>query len=58
LRETPGTETAQLEWLLEGTTLFVLAGQETVDELQWQQVQTEEGQTGWVALEFIAINES
>lgn len=57
LREAPGTETVQLEWLLEGTSLFVLAGQETVDDLQWQQVQTEEGQTGWVALEFIVVNE-
>lgn len=56
LREAPGTETAQLEWLLEGTILIVLADQETVDDLQWQQVQTEEGRTGWVALEFIAIS--
>jgi hypothetical protein len=57
LRESPGTETEQLEWLLEGTVLIVLPGQQTVEELNWQQVQTEEGVAGWVAADFIVINE-
>jgi hypothetical protein len=46
-----------LEWLLEGSILIVLPGQETADDLLWQQVQTEDGLIGWVAAEFIAINE-
>ena len=58
LRDLPGTDTEQLEWLLEGTTLFVLPGQETSDDLLWQQVQTEDGLIGWVASEFIVIDES
>ena len=57
LRDLPGTETEQLEWLLEGTILIVLSGQETADDLLWQQVQTEDGLIGWVASEFIAIDE-
>lgn len=57
LRDVPGTETEQLEWLLEGTVLIVLPGQETADDFDWQQVQTEEGLIGWVASDFIVINE-
>ena len=57
LRESPGTETEQLEWLLEGTVLIVLAGQQTSEDLLWQQVETEEGRVGWVAADFIVINE-
>ena len=57
LRDRPGVETEQLEWLLEGTTVIVLTGEETADDLVWQQVQTEEGLIGWVAAEFIVINE-
>ena len=57
LRDLPGTETEQLEWLLDGTILIVLSGQETADDFLWQQVQTGEGLIGWVASDFIAINE-
>jgi len=57
LRDEPGVETEQLEWLLEGTIVFVMDRQETVDDLLWQQVQTEDGVTGWVAVDFIIINE-
>lgn len=57
LRDLPGTETEQLEWLLEGTILIVLPGQETVDDLLWQQVQTEDGLAGWVAADFIVVDE-
>jgi hypothetical protein len=46
-----------LEWLLEGTVLIVLPGQQTAEDLLWQQVQTEEGLIGWVAADFIVINE-
>lgn len=57
LRESPGTETEQLEWLLEGTTVIVLPGQQTAEDLVWQQVQTEAGLVGWVAADFIVVNE-
>lgn len=57
LRGEAGTETAELEYLPDGTVLFVMEGQQIADELQWQQVQTDTGLVGWVASEFITINE-
>ena len=57
LRAAPSTTGEQLEWLLDGTVLTLLAGQETADELLWQQVQTEAGVTGWVAADFILISD-
>ncbi len=56
LRGTPSTSGEQLEWLLDGTTLIVLDGQETADNLAWQEVQTAEGFVGWVAVPFIVYN--
>ncbi len=57
LRGEAGTETAELEYLPDGTVLFVLDGQQLADELQWQQVQTDTGLVGWVASDFITVNE-
>jgi hypothetical protein len=57
LRGTPGTTGEQLEWLLDGTVLTLLDGQETADDLLWRQVQTETGLTGWVAADFILLSE-
>lgn len=57
LRGTPSTTGEQLEWLLDGTVLTLLDGQETADDLIWRQVQTETGLTGWVAADFILISE-
>jgi hypothetical protein len=57
LRGTPSTTGEQLEWVLNGTVLTVLPGQETADDFQWQQVRTPAGNEGWVALDFIEINE-
>ena len=57
LRGTPSTTGEQLEWLLDGTVLTVLDGQETADALLWRQVRTETGLTGWVAADFILISE-
>lgn len=57
LRAEPGVDTEQIEWLLEGTVLRVLDGQQTIDDLIWQQVQTEDGAIGWVAADFIVIKE-
>lgn len=53
LRSAPGTDTEQLEWLLDGTLLLLLPGRETVEGIEWQQVQTAAGVQGWVAAEFI-----
>lgn len=55
LRSAPSTTAEQLEWLLDGTVLLVLSGRETVEEIEWQQVQTASGTVGWVAAEFIVI---
>jgi hypothetical protein len=57
LRATPSTTGEQLEWLLDGTVLVLLDGQETADDLLWQQVQTEAGVTGWVAADFLLTSE-
>ena len=57
LRGTPSTTGEQLEWLLDGTVLTLLTGQETADGLVWQQVQTDTDLTGWVAADFILISE-
>jgi hypothetical protein len=57
LRAAPGTTGEQLEWLLDGTLLTLLDGQETADDLLWQQVQTEAGVIGWVAADFLVITE-
>ncbi|MCP5096883.1 MAG: SH3 domain-containing protein [Chloroflexi bacterium] len=58
LRGTPSTEGEQLEWLLDGTELILLAGQTTADEFEWQEVQAPSGNTGWVAAEFILFPDS
>ncbi|MDX1414590.1 MAG: SH3 domain-containing protein [Candidatus Promineifilaceae bacterium] len=57
LRVEPSVDAEQLEWLLEGTELIVLDGRQTIDDLLWQQVQSESGLVGWVASDFIVVNE-
>lgn len=57
LRGAPSTNGEQLEWLLDGTVVTLLAGQETADDLLWQQVRTEGGVEGWVARDFLAVTE-
>lgn len=54
LRATPSTDGDQLEWLLDGTVLELMAGTESVEELDWQQVRTLEGVEGWVAAPYIS----
>lgn len=58
LRSAPTTNSEQLEWLLDGTVVTLLEGQETADEFLWQQVQVESGVEGWVARDFLVINET
>ncbi len=55
LRSAPGTDTEQLEWLLDDTVLLVLPGRETVEGIEWQQVRTATGVEGWVAAEYLVI---
>ena len=57
LRGAPSTTGEQLEWLLDGTLVTLLPGQQTADDLLWQQVRTEAGVEGWVARDFLAISE-
>jgi hypothetical protein len=57
LRGAPSTSGEQLEWLLDGTVVTLLAGQETADDLLWQQVRTAAGVEGWVARDFLAVSE-
>ena len=57
LRGTPSTTGEQLEWVLGETVLTVMPGQQTADEFEWQQVRTPAGNEGWVAVDFIQINE-
>lgn len=57
LRGAPSTSGEQLEWLLDGTVVTLLAGQETADDLSWQQVRTEAGVEGWVARDFLSVAE-
>lgn len=57
LRDAPTINSNQLEWLLEGVILTVLDGQQTADELDWQEVRTADGVEGWVASDYIEINE-
>jgi hypothetical protein len=57
LRAEPSTESAQLEWLLQGTIIIVLSETATAENLAWQEVQTQEGIVGWVAVPFITYND-
>jgi hypothetical protein len=57
LRGAPSTSGEQLEWLLDGTVVTLLPGQETADDLLWQQVSTAAGVEGWVARDFLAVSE-
>lgn len=56
LRSAPTVSSEQVEWLLEGDVVTVLAGQGSADEFEWQQVRTVEGNEGWVAVPFIQYN--
>ena len=56
LRAEPSTSGEQLEWLLDGTVVTLLAGLQQADDFEWQQVLTSEGIEGWVATDFIVYN--
>ena len=52
LREAPGG-TQQIELIAHESVLDVLAGRETAEDIDWQQVRTPAGNEGWVAAEFL-----
>jgi len=52
LREAPGGS-QELELVPDGAILILLPGRETVDDLEWQEVRTQAGNVGWVAVEFV-----
>jgi len=54
LRAEPGLTQETLRILDEGTQLKVLEGPETMDGYKWWKVQTEDGQIGWVAGNWLA----
>jgi hypothetical protein len=53
LRAEPSTESAQLQYLEQGVTVVLLEGQQTAEDLLWQQVEAADGQIGWVAFDFL-----
>jgi hypothetical protein len=57
LRSEPSTSAAELQYLEDGSILFVLDEQQTAEDLLWQQVRTEAGQIGWVAADYITMNQ-
>lgn len=52
LREAPGG-VQEVELLPNGAVLILLAGLEIADEIEWQEVRTQSGNVGWVAVDFI-----
>lgn len=56
LRESPGGD-QELELLPVGSVLILLQGLEIADGLEWQEVRTQAGNVGWVAVEFIVYNQ-
>lgn len=57
LRADPSVEGEQLEWLLDGTAVTLLNAQTSADAFVWQQVEAPSGNVGWVAADFLVLNE-
>lgn len=55
LRETPSADGELIEHLLEGVVVILLEGEETVEEVLWRRVQTQDGREGWVAAELDGV---
>jgi SH3-like domain-containing protein len=52
LRESPGG-TQEVELIPDGSVLILLPGREVANDSEWQQVRTQAGNEGWVAVDFI-----
>lgn len=53
LRSAPGLNSEQVEWLLDETVVVLLDRRETVDDFEWQEVRLADGNTGWVAVDYL-----
>lgn len=53
LRDEPGTEGTVLAELDEGEELTVVGGPQTADGTTWWQVETGDGETGWIVAEYL-----
>ena len=53
LRPDPSTQNEEIALLDEGAILTVIGGPESGEEFDWWNVQTEDGEEGWVAEDFI-----
>jgi len=54
VRSGPGLTYATLSTVADGTQLRVLDGPEAADGFEWWKVQTEDGQEGWVAGDWLS----
>lgn len=57
LASNPGDADSATVLLDDDSIVTLLAEQETINGVPWQHIQTEDGQTGWVASEFLTIGE-
>lgn len=57
LRAEPSTTAEQLEYLIDGSVVTLLPGRQTAEEFEWAQVRTAAGLEGWVALDFLVLNQ-
>jgi len=57
LRAEPSTTAEQLEYLVDGTIVTLLPGRQTAEAFEWAEVRTAAGLEGWVALEFLVVNQ-
>lgn len=55
LREEPGLDADILDTLDDGTLLKVTDGPEDADDLTWFEVSSDDGDTGWVAADFLEL---
>jgi hypothetical protein len=55
LRQEPSTSAPDIEWLLDGAQLLLLGGEAEADGYVWVLVRTDDGNEGWVAVDFIEI---
>ncbi|CAN5616352.1 hypothetical protein BH23CHL5_BH23CHL5_13590 [soil metagenome] len=58
MRESAGTDAAILDALDDGTAAVITGGPTTANDFVWYEIELAEGETGWVAAEFLALAES
>ena len=58
LREKPGLDAETTDVATERTTLKVMAGPEKVDDIEWWQLESAAGKSGWAAGDFLVVTEA